>query len=243
MFQFPGFALLTLCIQAKSTWITRLSTARRQSIVGYQVGCPIRKFRDQRVLSPPPDLSQSATSFIASYRQGIHQTPFSRLIRSRRGKTWALLFRSEVILSCQAQRLASESPNFGQCIRLGKTVLACPAASRRTPHESNRAVALFDDRHGQDMSASPTWDTSQERLVFLSLHDVKVAVTAEIFMRPHGLLKVITNTVSSSSSAFRRESLSAPLLRKAACRYATTVQTSVEFLWNSTWWSLPGSNR
>ncbi len=48
-----------------------------------QVGSPIRKFPDQRVLSPPRDLSQSATSFIASCRQGIHQTPFSRLIRSR----------------------------------------------------------------------------------------------------------------------------------------------------------------
>ena len=55
-----------------------------------QVGCPIRRFRDQRVLSPPPDLSQSATSFIASYRQGIDQTPFSRLIRSRRRKTVSL---------------------------------------------------------------------------------------------------------------------------------------------------------
>ncbi len=34
------------------------------------------------MLSPPPGLSQSATSFIASCRQGIHQTPLSRLIRS-----------------------------------------------------------------------------------------------------------------------------------------------------------------
>jgi hypothetical protein len=50
-----------------------------------QVGCPIRRSRDQRVLSPPPGLSQSATSFIASCRQGIHQTPFSRLIRSGEG--------------------------------------------------------------------------------------------------------------------------------------------------------------
>ena len=50
----------------------------------YQVGFPIRKSSDQRVLSPPRSLSQSATSFIASCRQGIHQTPFSRLIRSRR---------------------------------------------------------------------------------------------------------------------------------------------------------------
>lgn len=49
-----------------------------------QVGFPIRTSRDQRVLSPPPGLSQSATSFIASCCQGIHQTPLSRLIRSRR---------------------------------------------------------------------------------------------------------------------------------------------------------------
>jgi hypothetical protein len=59
------------------------------------------------------------------------------------------------------------------------------------------------------MSASPTWDASQERLVFLSLHDVKVAITAEIFRSSEELEKVITNTVSSSSSAFQRESLSA----------------------------------
>ena len=45
-----------------------------------QVGCPIRKFMDQSLFSAPHDLSQSITSFIASYCQGIHQTPFSRLI-------------------------------------------------------------------------------------------------------------------------------------------------------------------
>ena len=57
-------------------------TYRRQVIAEYQVGFPIRKSAGQRVLSPNRGLSQSATSFIASYRQGIHQTPFSRLIRS-----------------------------------------------------------------------------------------------------------------------------------------------------------------
>ena len=97
MFQFPGFALLTLYIQVKSTWFSRRSSEAIQDrprlcagqvqlliIEDCQVGCPIRRFRDQRVLSPPPDLSQSATSFIASCCQGIHQTPLSRLIRSRR---------------------------------------------------------------------------------------------------------------------------------------------------------------
>ena len=52
----------------------------RVTITNIQVGFPIRKFMDQSLFSAPHDLSQSITSFIASYCQGIHQTPFSRLI-------------------------------------------------------------------------------------------------------------------------------------------------------------------
>ena len=85
MFQFPAFALEDLCIQSTSTCTPSPSTTpkgrRRHDC---QVGFPIRKFPDQRVLSPPRNLSQSATSFIASCRQGIHQTPLSRLIRPGR---------------------------------------------------------------------------------------------------------------------------------------------------------------
>ena len=40
-----------------------------------KVGFPIRKSTDQRVLAPPRSLSQRATSFIASQRQGIRQKP------------------------------------------------------------------------------------------------------------------------------------------------------------------------
>ena len=50
------------------------------TITKFQVGFPIRKFMDQSSFSAPQDLSQSITSFIASYCQGIHQTPLSRLI-------------------------------------------------------------------------------------------------------------------------------------------------------------------
>ena len=49
---------LHLCIQCK--------------ILQKEVGCPIRKSTDQRVLAPPRGLSQPATSFIASQCQGIH---------------------------------------------------------------------------------------------------------------------------------------------------------------------------
>jgi hypothetical protein len=62
MFQFPGFASTPYefrCRYPKG------------------VGCPIRTPRDQRLLAAPPRFSQRATSFIASWRQGIHQMPFS----------------------------------------------------------------------------------------------------------------------------------------------------------------------
>ena len=43
---------------------------------------------DQSLFSAPHGLSQSITSFIASCCQGIHQTPFSRLIRSSERQTY-----------------------------------------------------------------------------------------------------------------------------------------------------------
>ncbi len=52
----------------------------RVTISNFQVGCPIQRSMDQSLFSAPHGLSQSITSFIASYCQGIHQTPFSRLI-------------------------------------------------------------------------------------------------------------------------------------------------------------------
>ena len=42
------------------------------------VGFPIRRPADQRALAPPRSFSQRATSFIASWRQGIHQMPLPK---------------------------------------------------------------------------------------------------------------------------------------------------------------------
>ncbi len=50
------------------------------------MGFPIRKFTDQSLLAAPHDLSQRATSFIASQCQGIHQMPLRRLIHSSRSR-------------------------------------------------------------------------------------------------------------------------------------------------------------
>jgi hypothetical protein len=44
------------------------------------VGFPIRISTDQRLFAPSRSFSQRTTSFIASYRQGIHQMPLSHLI-------------------------------------------------------------------------------------------------------------------------------------------------------------------
>ena len=150
---------------------------QKQSIVECQVGSPIRKFRDQRVLSPPPDLSQSATSFIASCRQGIHQTPFSRLIRSRRrttpfcagaGSGPQRRSRSSVgsrLCSRSSATAEARAKNHDQCVRLGKTVFI--DGRRRTggrpPDRSGRhAASLTRERH-EDVSCFSLFTMSNLR--------------------------------------------------------------------------------
>ena len=63
MFQFPGFA--------SSTYVFSERYPKG-------VGCPIRISTDQSLLAAPHGFSQRATSFIASWCQGIHRMPFSR---------------------------------------------------------------------------------------------------------------------------------------------------------------------
>ncbi len=86
---------------------------RPHNIEFCQVGFPIRKSTDQRVLAPPRSLSQRATSFIASERQGIHRIPFSRLIRSRSRKTlWSALCASGLrLIGHQPQQSILNDPS------------------------------------------------------------------------------------------------------------------------------------
>jgi hypothetical protein len=62
MFQFPGFA------SPHYGFMRRYPKG---------VGCPIRTSTDQSLLAAPRGFSQRATSFIASWCQGIHRMPFS----------------------------------------------------------------------------------------------------------------------------------------------------------------------
>ena len=62
MFQFAGFASPTYVFSERYP---------------KGVGCPIRISTDQSLLAAPRGFSQRATSFIASWCQGIHRMPFS----------------------------------------------------------------------------------------------------------------------------------------------------------------------
>ena len=79
---------LTLCIQVRMTLKAP--------------GCPIRKSTDQRLLSPNRSLSQSATSFIASQCQGIHQMLLSCLRFLNRPCAGA---RSHLLMNAQRTQL------------------------------------------------------------------------------------------------------------------------------------------
>jgi hypothetical protein len=79
MFHFPGFALFPYEFRKQYlllNWKSQPVVLRPRIVSSSsKVGCPIRKSTDQRVLAPPRSLSQRATSFIASHRQGIRRMP------------------------------------------------------------------------------------------------------------------------------------------------------------------------
>ena len=76
----PRVRFLNPMYSGKRYLVNPILDRPKPTITKFQVGFPIRKFMDQSLFSAPHDLSQSITSFIASYCQGIHQTPLSRLI-------------------------------------------------------------------------------------------------------------------------------------------------------------------
>ena len=81
----PRVCFLSLCVQDKIPSCDTLKSEPGNCFpdANYKmskVGFPIRKSTDQRLFAPSRSLSQRTTSFIASYRQGIHQMPLGHLI-------------------------------------------------------------------------------------------------------------------------------------------------------------------
>ena len=111
------------------------------------MGFPIRKSMDQRVLSPPHGLSQSATSFIASYRQGIHQTPFSRLIRSSECMTGKANSAARPSRIHGSSSHVSLGPGEGFRTSLARYAVAClplPAVPAAGLAQPNPMVSVLD---------------------------------------------------------------------------------------------------
>src|SRR5450830_1091651 len=80
------------------SWFAFLPYVFRQESEGFTFrGCPIRKSPDQSLLTTPRGLSQLATSFIAGFRQGIHQTPLSCLATDQIVKEQVFSFCKQIL--------------------------------------------------------------------------------------------------------------------------------------------------
>ena len=102
----------------------RVSSEQQRSKVGF----PIRRFTDQSLFAAPHDLSQRTTSFIASQRQGIHQTPLRHLI--------ALIAKARLLtLPIGSERLGAKRPVLLQTHpgiqsgQLHESTTGCPKAT------------------------------------------------------------------------------------------------------------------
>ena len=92
------------------------------------MGCPIRTPRDQRPLAASPGFSQRATSFIASWRQGIHPMPFSCSSRARA--------RSHTHAGASQKPRHAQKPSTAQ--NPGQQTIPVPRQSPRSAHTQKR---------------------------------------------------------------------------------------------------------
>jgi hypothetical protein len=153
MFQFPGFA------------------SRHYGFMsGYPigVGCPIRTSTDQRLLAAPRGFSQRATSFIASWCQGIHRMPFSCSIHMPRrpadrspttqGHRHAQKPASETVVSFQSpvvrdnQRRSPDRPSRGSCpsLSISHIYAHTPLTARRPTAGRPVANGTIPVRHAAE---------------------------------------------------------------------------------------------
>jgi hypothetical protein len=235
---------------------TRRARARVRLLVieDCQVGFPIRTSRDQRVLSPPPGLSQSATSFIASCCQGIHQTPLSRLIRSRRRQA---LLREE---SRSPYRFAARGQFHPQPVDLSLVGSLDPNASssagdapvasferlllgtRQNPRsvsfDLERLLSLRTGLSARSRGARPTRRAPEQRLVYNSLHDVSGRMSPSGASVSRRLARAIGQEGSSSDEPANRIGVSSG--RPLRCSRPPRI---LRLCRKRRWWSLPRQRR
>ena len=140
MVQFPQFRFRTLCIQMRMT-------------VSRPPGYPIRLSTDHGMCAPPRRLSQLATAFFASIRQGIHRKPFYRLtILSFRGiKSLHDFIPSGLPLKSNQFFLPS-----------GETQIINPMSPVKDLHEIRGSNPLMEIRGFEPLTSSlQSWRSSQ----------------------------------------------------------------------------------
>ena len=115
---------------------------RGKTTAKLQVGCPIRRSLDQSPFPAPQCLSQGITSFIASCCQGIHQTPFSRLIRSRDGQGVSIRATRKIKEApfCVAPHLVQTACNPAGPPLVGSHTFPAPWPGKATGH----SVSVLD---------------------------------------------------------------------------------------------------
>ena len=135
------------------------------------VGCPIRRSPDQSLLAAPRGLTQRATSFIASRRQGIHQMPFSHSPapagRAEGQRTEARGQMSEetsepmaaVIDRCTANRGKTSIP------MPGTATCACSHEERRTGNGTRASQPAAGGQAPTAGCTSPPYDVTCKRKV------------------------------------------------------------------------------
>jgi hypothetical protein len=143
------------------------------------VGCPIRRSLDQSPFPAPQSLSQGITSFIASCCQGIHQTPFSRLIRSRDGQGSRRRPRSHPRRGRPFARVPASVPPAQSCAGPGS---GSHTFSRSPPgSDGEHSVSVLDldtdTALGPASRRTPAPPHSEEPavLMLLFLHDVNTS--------------------------------------------------------------------
>ena len=229
------------------------------------MGFPIRKSPDQSLFAAPQSLSQRITSFIASDRQGIHQTPFLRLIRSRtkqagqggpRGRFLPSRFgrspydlRSKERIERRKEMSGATTGHLGQSSRqrhvmvFERRVVGCAAMT------CLYALCSISVRR-----------LRSNKVTVSSLHDVK-AFSQREKAKPRGRQDTLSATGGfeppsnrmagqNHRKPFPAPRLSAPsrsasswLFRRGetTCRAPSAQRRFREA--KSTWWSLSGSNR
>ena len=171
----------------------------KHSIIECQVGCPIQRSLDQSLFPAPQSLSQGITSFIASCCQGIHQTPFSRLIADPDKDRMICIIQIQI--STQHPWSMSASPHedlshtpVSHVFDLERLFLLLIAKRRSRPLRAGpcpvRQPCVRTTSSGlsskQDtiMAGSPLGTRPKNVSFLLSLHDVNYPIRSDIRTSP-----------------------------------------------------------